>query len=154
MISLWIVWLISAVLMLVVEISTGSMVALCLSLGCLVAIIPDLAGVSAIWQTVVMIAASTAAFVFLRPTLRKLIKPKNTREYRTNMDALIGRTGKVTHQVTHHYDDNGRVQIDGDSWLAYTTSPDCPIPHGTQVVVEDYESLVLRVRPLSQGCQD
>lgn len=142
------IWLIIAGVLLVIELLSGTIAFLCFSLGAIGGMIPALFGMSVVWQVVFCAVISILCFIFLRPAIRESSLQLKGKEARTNMDALIGRRGKVTHEVTAYADDKGRVQIDGDSWLAYTTSHECPIPKGAQVEVEGYDSIVLKVRPV------
>lgn len=147
--SAWSIWLTIAAILLIIELLSGTAAALCLAAGCLVAIVPAIFGTGIVWQVTVAVAASVLALIFLGPAVRRLYaRNKNPHESVSNMDALIGRIGKVTHRVTNLADDRGRVQIDGDSWLAYTNSPEQPLERGDQVVVESYDSIVICVKPL------
>lgn len=150
MLDPWIFWLIAAILLLILELLTFAAAALCVSVGCLLAIIPALLGCSWTVQVLVAVVGIVFAFIVFAPIVKRVYSRRPHRDTASNMDAIIGRVGKVTHEVTSQADDKGRVQIDGDSWLAYTTSPECPIPRGEQVIVEAYDSLVLRVRPLKK----
>lgn len=150
--SAWSIWLTIAAILLIIELLSGTAAALCLAAGCLIAIVPAIMGLGIVWQVTVAVAASVAALIFLGPAVRRLYaRNRNPRETASNMDALIGRIGKVTHRVTNLADDHGRVQIDGDSWLAYTNSPEQPLERGSQVIVESYDSIVICVKPLRKA---
>lgn len=147
--SAWGLWLSAAALLLIIELLSGTAAALCLAAGCAVAGAASVFVDSLIWQMAIFVTASVAALIFMGPAVRRLYaRNRHKEDTRSNMDAIIGRIGKVTHTVTNLADDKGRVQIDGDSWLAYTDSPEQPLPRGTQVKVESYDSIILKVKPI------
>lgn len=146
--SPWAIWLIIAASLLIIELLSGTALALCLAAGCLAAAIAAIFTGSLVWQASIFVVASVISLIFLGPAVRKLYaKSKGKVDASTNMDALIGRIGKVTHRVTNLADDKGRVQIDGDSWLAYTHSAAQPLERGTQVKVLAFDSNVIKVEP-------
>ncbi len=148
-ISLWGIWLLSAAGLLIIELLSGTALALCLAAGCVLAAIAAPFTDSLAIQASVFVVASIISLIFLGPAVRKLYaRSKGKVDTRSNMDALIGRIGKVTHRVTNLADDKGRVQIDGDSWLAYTHSAEQPLERGTQVKVLAFDSNVIKVEPL------
>lgn len=145
----WAAWLTAAAVLLIIELFSGSMVALCLAIGCIAAMIVAGIGCGLLPQLLILIVVTMVVLIFLGPAIKRLYrKTRHGHSNETNMAAIIGRVGKVTHRVTNHSDDHGRVQIDGDSWLAYTDSPEQPLERGTQVRVDAYDSIVLKVSPL------
>lgn len=144
----WLIWLISAIVLLIIEVFTGTVAALCLAVGCLVALVPSVSGCSAVMQFVVASVGAVAAFLILGPIVRKYKLNRAThRDERSNMDAIIGRIGIVTEPI---YDGTqGRVKVDGDNWLAVADADCCPILKGDNVEVISFESIVIKVRPLN-----
>lgn len=145
----WLIWLIAAIIMLIIEVTTGTVVALCLAVGCLLAIVPAVCSGHLVVQFVVASAGSVASFMILAPIIRKYRLNKATRrDERSNMDAIIGRTGVVTEAI---YPDGrqGRVRVDGDNWLAVADSQYCPLMIGQNVEVMSYDSIVIKVKPLA-----
>lgn len=143
----WLIWLISAIVLLIIEVLTGTVVALCLAIGCVVSIIPALLGGSIALQFIVASIGAIAAFLILYPVIRRYKLNKATRrDERSNMDAIIGRVGIVTDTI---YSDTrkGRVKVDGDNWLAVADAEYCPIPEGTNVEVVSFDSIIIRVKP-------
>lgn len=150
-ISAWVAWLVAAALLFIIEIVGGTVALLCLGIGCVVAAVVAALGLSVVVQVLAAVVGTVLIFFLAGPAIRNFYhKSKDVRHHISNMDALIGRTGRVTVQITDKYTDGGRVQIDGDSWQAYTTSPSAPISVGAAVRVESYDSIVLHVRPVSQ----
>ncbi len=144
----WAAWLIAAAVLFIIEIVGGTVALLCVGAGCLVASGLAALGVSTAMQVVTAVAVTILVFVLAGPAIRNFYhKSRHVKHHISNMDALIGRTGRVTVMITDRYTDGGRVQIDGDSWQAYTTSPQAPLAVGSIVRVESYDSIVLHVKP-------
>lgn len=143
----WLIWLISAIVLLIIEVFTGTVAAMCLAVGCLLALIPALAGSGTVVQFIVASAGAVASSLILFPIIRryKLNKAAHS-DQRSNMDAIIGRTGTVTEPI---YPDGrrGRVKVDGDNWLAVADAEYCPILKGDIVEVISFDSIVIKVRP-------
>lgn len=144
----WLIWLVCAIALLIIEVISGTVAALCLSVGCVLAIIPAaLDGDSTVVQFIVACLGAIAAFIILAPIIQRYKLNKATHsDQRSNMDAIIGRTGVVTEPI---YPDGrqGRVKVDGDNWLAITDACYCPVLKGETVEVLSYDSIVLNVRP-------
>jgi len=143
----WLIWLISAIALLVVEVLTGTVAALCLAVGCLIALVPAAAGAGVVVQFIAASVGAVAAFLILSPIISKYRLNRATHSgERSNMDAIIGRSGVVTQPI---YPDgrNGRVKVDGDSWLAVAEPEYCPLLPGDIVEIVSYDSIVIKVKP-------
>ena len=96
MISTWVIWLVVAIIMLVIEVVTTGLATLWFALGAIVAMVMDLCGAPLASQIIVMALVSIVSFIlcmiWVRPKLESLRK-KNVQ--RTNADRLIGREGVV-----------------------------------------------------------
>lgn len=146
--DMWIIWLIAMGVLLIVEVLTQMVWALCLAIGCLAGLVCSLCGVSGVWQVIATAIASVASFIILIPAFRKwhLMKvDARTKASRTGMDALLGRKGIVTEEIRP--DRPGRMRIDGDNWQVTTSSGDGFMPRGTEVSVVGYDSIILFVEP-------
>lgn len=144
----WIIWLIVAALLIIVEVLTQMVWTLCLAIGCIVALLLSLSGIDAIWQIVTMAAASVVAFLWLMPVFQKWHEESRKREKRddrTGMDALLGRHAIVTEEIQPGK--LGRARIDGDNWQVRSSDTQT-IKCGSEVVVTSYDSIVLHVQPL------
>lgn len=146
----WIVWLTIACIMLIAEILTQTL--WCISLACVCFIVAIVAffGGSISFQLIILVIVSLASYFLLMSIFkhqRHLRSQPDEKNARTGMDALIGRTGIVSHEV--HPGGLGRVQIDGDNWQVKAPDQTTVIPKGTQVVVEGYDSIILIVKPLN-----
>ncbi|MBO7052329.1 MAG: NfeD family protein [Prevotella sp.] len=139
--NLWLLWLIVSLTCLVIELSSGDFYFICFSLGALVSIIFAACDAPFIAQLLSWVIASVLCLVFVRPSLVKRLH--NRKERKSNADALIGRSGKVT--TTIPADGYGYVQIDGDQWRSLSADG-TEIPVGTIVSVVSRDSIILTVR--------
>ena len=139
--NLWLLWLIVSLACLVIELSSGDFYFICFSLGGLVSIIFAACDAPFIAQLLSWVIASVLCLVFVRPSLVKRLH--NRKERKSNADALIGRSGKVTTAIPA--DGYGYVQIDGDQWRSLSADG-AEIPVGTTVSVVSRDSIVLTVR--------
>lgn len=145
----WLLWLISAIVLLIIEVLSGAVVALCLAVGCVLAIIPAVLDSSVVVQFIVASVGAIASFLVLAPVIRKYRLNKAThRDERCNMDAIIGRIGVVTEPI-YPGGRQGRVRVDGDNWLAVADSQYCPLMIGDSVEVVSYDSIIIKVKPKS-----
>ena len=142
----WIIWLIVIGVLLIIELLTQFMCALCLAVGGVGGFIASLCGLSIVWQIIV----SVAAYIILVPLFQKwhaLSVDKKGKEARTGMDALLGRTAVLIQEITPEHP--GRARIDGDNWQVITDNTVQVLPRGIEVEVIGYDSIVLRVRPVN-----
>lgn len=147
--EMWIVWLIVMGVLLIIEVLSQMMWALCLAVGCIAGLVGSLFGIDILWQIVLTAAAAVAAYVFLVPSFQKwhaLAVDKNGKASRTGMDALLGR--KAILSETIRPDRPGRARIDGDNWQVKATVGNRTIEKGTEVVVTGYDSIILNVEPI------
>ena len=142
MISWWVIWLVIAIIMLIIEIVTTGLATLWFALGALVAMIMDLCGAPLPAQIIVMAVVSIVTFIlcmiWIRPKLESLRK-KNVQ--RTNADRLIGREGVVIVPL-NGLEGKGQVKIDGQVWSA---KADTDIAEGIKVTVKSIEGVKLVV---------
>lgn len=145
----WIVWLIVAAVLLILEVLTQTMWLLCMAIGCVVALLAAIFDMSSVWQILALAVGTGVAYILVMPWMRKIHNatvekqgPKAT----TGMDALIGRKAVVTEEIGVNAP--GRVRIDGDNWQVISPTSDVVIPAGAEVVVTGYDSIVLKVKPL------
>ena len=142
MISWWIIWLIFAVIMLVIEIVTTGLATLWFAIGAVVAMIMDLCGASVASQIIAMAAISAVCFIvcmiWVKPKLESLRK-KNVQK--TNADRLIGREGVVIVPF-NSTEGKGQVKVDGQIWSAKSGED---YTEGTKVTVKAIEGVKLVV---------
>ena len=141
--EIWITWLIVAALLIVIEVLSQMMWALCLAVGALAAMVRSLCGLDMIWQVVALGVASALAYIVFLPIFRRWHERSDLREARTGMDALLGRKAIVTHEIRPGQ--LGRARIDGDSWQVRAPGVNQTIKAGSEVVVTAYDSIILTV---------
>ena len=139
--SLPLLWTIVFFGCLIIELSSGDFYFVCFALGAIASLIAAACDVPLLYQLLVWAVASVICLVFVRPSLVKRLH--NRKERKSNADALIGRTGKVTETIPAN--GHGYVQIDGDVWRSISAD-NVEIPKGTTVTITDRESIVLTVR--------
>jgi len=140
--NMWQVWAIVAVLCLILELSSGDFFIICFSIGAVVAVVGAAVGLNVYWQVALFALFSLLSIFFVRPLALRYLH-KNEPNKRSNADALLGRTGRVTEPITAG--SKGYVQIDGDQWRAVSQTD---IPVGTTVRVTGRESTVITVEQL------
>ena len=138
---LWQVWAVISILCLILELSSGDFFIICFSIGAVFSIIASFLGLGFYWQLFVFAVFSLLSIFFVRPVALRYLH-KNESHRKSNADALIGRTGRVTETIPAG--NNGYVQIDGDQWKAISQS-DVDIPAGTTVRVVHRESTIITV---------
>lgn len=144
----WIIWLIIAAVLVIVEVLSQMVWTLCLAVGCLGSLVAALWGVGTVWQIVVLAIVSVMAFIVLMPLFKKWHDRRHkleSRDDRTGMDALLGRRAVVTETI--HPGKLGRARIDGDNWQVRTPHDDSLVERGKEVVVSAYDSIILTVEP-------
>ena len=146
MISWWVIWLVIAIIMFVIEVVTTGLATLWFALGAIVAMVMDLCGAPLPAQIIVMAVVSVVSFVlcmiWIRPKLESLRK-KNIQH--TNADRLIGREGVVIVPL-NGMEGKGQVKIDGQVWSA---KADTDIAEGIRVTVKSIEGVKLVVEAAS-----
>ena len=139
----WIIWLIAAALLVIIEVMSQMMWALCLAIGAVGAMVCSLCGLDLAWQTVALALLSILAYIALLPLFRRWHARSDAREARTGMDALLGRRAVVTQEIRPGQ--LGRARIDGDNWQVQAPSASATIHAGTEVIVTSYDSIILTV---------
>lgn len=137
------IWLILAVMFLIAEAATVTMVSLWFAAGCLAAMVAALTGGSLGFQVFIALAVSAGLLACLRPVVRKHFTPKLTK---TNVDAVIGSQGYVTADIDN-VSATGKVKLGSMEWTARSTSGTV-IPKGTLVKVDKIEGVKAFVTPV------
>ena len=141
--EIWIVWLVIAAALTVVEVLTQMMWALCLAVGAAGATVAAVCGGDIVWQSAVFIVLSAAAYMLFLPWFRRRNDRRSAHAARTGMDALIGRRAVVTHEIKPG--GLGRARIDGDSWQVRAPGCNAVVHAGEEVTVTAYDSIILNV---------
>lgn len=148
--EMWIIWLIVAAVLMIVEVLSQMIWTLCVAIACLAAMIMALLGLNLGWQLIVLAVVSVVVFIVGVPAYRRIhdnmVKKENKND-RTGMEALLGRRAVVTDAI--HPGRLGRARIDGDYWQVTVPHLDKVIEPGREVVVTAYDSIILTVKPLN-----
>ena len=148
--DIWVIWLIIIGVLLIIEVLTQMMWALCLAVGCVLGMLCSFLGLSILWQIIIAAIGSVIAYILLVPLFQKwhaLSVDKKGKKARTGMDALLGRKAIISEEITP--DRLGRARIDGDNWQVKSTGEPKTIKRGTEVVVTGYDSIILEVKPIN-----
>ena len=142
MINWWVIWLVIAVIMLIIEIATTGLATLWFAVGAVVAMSMDLCGEPLAAQIIVMALVSIVCFIlcmiWVKPKLETLRK-KNVQ--RTNADRLIGREGIVIVPL-NATEGKGQVKVDGQVWSAKAGED---FAEGTKITVKSIEGVKLGI---------
>lgn len=112
-------WLAAAVIFLIIEVSTPSLVFACFVAGSLGAAVSSTMTDSYLLQAAVFAIISIILIPLTRPLARKITKPS---PQPTNVDALVGRSGVVIKRIDPALD-IGQVRVDGQVWQAVAADP-------------------------------
>ena len=140
--GIWI-WLALAVVFLVSEAATVTMVSLWFAGGCLAALLVAALGGGWGLQVFTALAVSALLLACLRPLVRKHFTPKLKA---TNVDAVIGSQGYVTADIDNMAA-TGTVKLGAMEWTA-RSADGTPIPKGALVKVERIEGVKAIVIPV------
>ena len=145
----WIAWIVAAVLLIVVEVISQWVWTFCLAIGCVIALISDLAGAPLALQTGIAAVGAVVAYFACVPFMRRwYARSTGGNDARTGMDALLGRRGVVVDEIKPG--ELGRVRIDGDCWQVKAPGTETKIDRGGYVSVTGYDSIILSVEPINQ----
>ena len=98
-----------------------------------------------IWlQIVLFLVVSATLLAALWPFTRKMLNPKLAK---TNVDAVVGATGKVIEPIDN-IQSIGRVKIGGMEWSARSTTGEA-IPAGSEVKIDRVEGVKVYVTPVT-----
>ncbi|WP_243208492.1 NfeD family protein [Oscillibacter hominis] len=136
-----IVWLVAIVVFAVVEAVTAGLVSIWFVAGSLAALIAAIAGASELVQVILFVAVSAIALAATRPLVKKYARGKAVP---TNLDRVIGETGKVTEDINNE-NATGAVYVDGKTWTA-RSDDGTVIPAGEQVRIVKMEGVRLFVK--------
>lgn len=142
MLSLWQIWLIGAIALLIIELLSAGFYVICFSIGALATALVSVFSDSFYLQLAVF-ATVSLLFVFLvRPIVLRHFDLKGNDQRKSNADVLIGQTGFISQTVTAG--GYGRVAIDGDDWKCVSNDGKA-IEKDTRVRVVSLDSIILTV---------
>ena len=139
------VWIIAALVLGGIEITTLDLSFLMLAVGALAGALTAGFTDQVLVQAVVAAVTAVAMLGFVRPVaLRHLRVPT---AIRTGVDALVGRQALVTERVDRH---DGRIRLGGEIWTARPYDPDQVIASGATVDVVRIEGATAIVLAVDQ----
>ncbi|MFF3837378.1 NfeD family protein [Streptomyces sp. NPDC001930] len=140
--DLWLIWLIAAGTLAVVEIFTLTAALGILSAAALVTAGAAALGLPLPFQFLLFTVLAVVGVIFVRPVAtRHLLKPQAER---FGVDALVGRSAYVVSEVTGL---GGRVRIGGEEWTARAYDETLVIPPGVTVDVLEISGATALVYP-------
>jgi membrane protein implicated in regulation of membrane protease activity len=147
----WIIWAGLIVVFVVVAMATSEIEFMLLALGALGGLIADLVG--APWWLSTLIAAVIAVLgtFLLRPRLLHLLQ-RNSDPAKSNIDAIVGTTGRVVLQVTPT---GGQVKLaNGETWSARLVDEAIGVlAPGTEVNVLAVDGASVVIAPQADSAQ-
>ena len=142
----WIICIIAAAALLIIEILSHMVWNLCMSAGSHAGKTAALAGADPLWQAVAMAVTAVATYIVIIPWYRRWhesVIARSGHQSRTGMDALLGRRATVTQEIKPG--ELGRARIDGDNWQVRAPGIHTTITRGEEVIVNSYDSIILNV---------
>lgn len=146
-IDAWHIWIIFAVLLFIAEIFTPTFLMACLALGCIAAGISSYLDYGIKIQLLSFSIGTLLGFFGVRPFMLRYAY-RNSSKIKTNIDALVGKVGRVTITINSNQN-QGRVTVEGDDWRAESENNEI-INERERVVVLKIDSTILIVKPLKK----
>tara|TARA_B110001469_G_C9333263_1_gene177415 strand:- start:56 stop:496 length:441 start_codon:yes stop_codon:yes gene_type:complete len=140
----WHWWMYAAILLFILELFTPGFILACLGVGAVTASFLAYIGFNLDTQLIGFAVTTLLSLFIIRPMLYK--KGAAQDKIKTNTDALINRTARVTEEINWEVN-SGRVSIDGDVWRAKSSSEEIIIVN-EQVIVESIESTIVTVKKI------
>jgi membrane protein implicated in regulation of membrane protease activity len=141
----WHILVTIGIIAFIIEIFTAGFILGSIGIGFLFTAIGNYFGLETKWQILLFAFGVGLTYFFIRPIITKFGYRKGN--VKTNKDGLIGKTALVSQEI-NHFENTGRVKIDGDDWKASSTNNDI-IKVGTSVKVVAIDSIILFVQPLN-----
>jgi len=109
----WQIWFIAGIVLVILEIFIPGFVIAGVGIACLVSALASYLGMGYGIQGLVLISVTMFFFMTIRPIFVKFVYASD--RSKTNVDALIGKTGRVITRIDPHTQ-RGRVLVDGEDW--------------------------------------
>lgn len=143
-IPIWAIWLILAGVFFLIEIISITFFMFWPGIGAVLAAFTSLLGFSFPVQVVVFAISTTLMIIFMKPLVKKLFKTSDTTYLESK--SLIGKNAIVTNEI-NNLNTSGQVKVGGELWSAVSVD-DSIIEKGATVIIEDIESIKLKVRKI------
>lgn len=142
----WHIWLLIALLSFIMEIFIPSFVLFNFGIGALVGSLAAALNLSVEWQIVLFSLGTLMSFLLVRPVMKRWAY-RRSGDYRSNVDAMIGRIARVSEEISNE-NNRGRVTLDGDIWQARSLDNEL-IPEGASVEIVQINSIILIVKKVN-----
>ena len=145
--ELWHAWIIAGIALLIAEIFTPGFVVACFGVACFPAALLAWFGLELKLQIAAFSVSTLVVLFGIRPLFIRYSRSAADKA-RTNIDALIGKTGLVTERIDPTTR-KGRVSVSGDDWWAFSADEKLIEP-GVKVAVVGVDGTKLHVKPISE----
>lgn len=138
---LWVFWIAIAIIAVVIELNTTDLSSIWATVGGLVAMVISL--FCKLWwvQLIVFMAITLLGILLIRPYVKRYVKRN---EIKTNSDALVGKIGVVTMEIS---DGNvGAVKVEGKEWSALAKNSEDSIFKDSKVEILAIDGVKLIVK--------
>ena len=136
-----VIWLVSFVLFLIVELVTVSLVSIWFAGGALVAMLIATLGGGTILQVVVFLVVSLVLLIFTRPFALNYI---NSTRIKTNYEGIIGKVVRITEDVDN-MNGTGCATVNGQEWTVRSVNDNNKIEAGKLAKVVNIKGVKLIV---------
>lgn len=143
------IWLILFVVLVVFEIATLGLTTIWFAAGSLVAFFASLLHATWWLQFILFIVVSLIMLIFTRPFAVKYV---NKHTAKTNLDSIIGQTGRVIAKIDNAQA-SGYVVFNGNEWAARSVDGSV-IDIDTMVTIKSIEGVKLMVEPIVQAAAE
>jgi membrane protein implicated in regulation of membrane protease activity len=145
-VSDWQIWTVAGVLLLIAEVFTPGFWLASVAIGCFAAGVSSFLPIGVLGQILIFTAGTLGSLLGLRPVLvrRFLRAPGSGIEVRTNVEALVGKSGVVIQRfdpVTRL----GRVKVEGEDWRSALIEGGALLEPGTRIMVVQVDGSTLVV---------
>lgn len=140
--TMLVIWFVVCVGMVVAELLTLGLTSIWFAGGAIVAFLANVAGASAMLQTVLFFAVSVFLIAVTRPIAKNSF---NRNRVKTNAESLIGKTAVVT-QGIDNLAGKGQVTVNGTCWSARSETDKIRIPSKTCVEITGIQGVKLIVK--------
>jgi len=141
-VSDWQVWIIAGIALLIAEVIAPGFWLLSVAVGCFTAALAGVLPFGVVFQVLAFATGTVLSAALLRPFL---LRRRGGHHVRTNVDALIGKTGVVVERIDS-LQRTGRVIVDGEDWRGAALD-DGIIESGTRITVVAVDGATLKVDP-------
>ena len=139
-IAMWIIWLVAAAVLLVIEGLTMGLTTIWFAIGALCAMIVALLGGGLAMQIICFVVVSVLMLLFTRKIFVDKLK---TGKETTNIDSMIGKVGEVRAEIKPYMP--GIIYVWGQEWTAISSKQDEEFEPGSKVRVVGVDGVKLLV---------